>query len=163
MALYVRPRRFVYAHQVDWWHRGTLEQQQALQDSLWPVYGSKYHIMARYFAIRYKRPLSQGGKGRSYVSWEIKDMGGYLAIAGTVSVGLSKEITQAQWMKPIVLHEFGHLWDNNDFITNEDRNWFASLTGGTFNRETWADAFRDWCLSDGQVWSGLTPILLRQP
>lgn len=163
MQLFVHPRRFAYVNQVDWWHRGTLEQQQALQDSLRPVWGTKYQQAMFNFAVRYKRPISQGGKGRSFVTWEIKETGGYLAIAGAVSVALSKNITQLEYMRPVVLHEYGHLWDNNNFITNEDRNWFASFHNGQFNRETWAEAYKDWVLSDGAIWSGLTPILLRTP
>lgn len=163
MALFVRPRRFAYVNQVDLWHRGTLQQQQALQDSLRPVWGTKYQKALYNFAVRYKRPIDQGGRGRKYVTWEIKQMDGYLGLAGSVSVALSNQITQLEYMRPIALHEFGHLWDNNDFITREDRAWFASLHNGQFNRETWAEAYKDWVLSDGASMPGLDNIFLRTP
>lgn len=159
-----QPRRFGLVFQIDPVLQGTQAQRDAVRDALHPSFGSKFHALILRFAIAYKK------KGRPYVNIEIKDFGGspnLLAVAGTASLALSDQLTVTS-IRDIVRHEFGHVIDNNDFITQEIRAWFMyQVSGGISShnwndyKETWADAVKDWINTDGETWSSLTSILTR--
>ena len=155
----LQPRRFGHVFQVDAAHHGTLPQQQALRDALSPLYGSKYHALVQNFDRFYNRKYQ-----RSYVSVEIKDFGEepMLGLAGSVSFALSDKMAVST-IGQMAVHEFGHVLDNTDYLTEQDRQWFLSALGtpGPFAdvKETWADAFKDWRY--GVSWSSLDGILLR--
>lgn len=161
-----QPRRFGLVFQIDPVLQGTQAQRDAVRDALHPSFGSKFHALILRFAIAYKK------KGRHYVNIEIKDFGGspgLLAVAGSASLALSDQLAITS-IRDLVRHEFGHVIDNNDFITQDTREWFmnqisgADTTSRNWNnyKETWADAVRDWISSDGETWSALTPILTRE-
>jgi hypothetical protein len=158
-----QPRRFGLVFQIDPVLCGTAAQQQAVRDALHPSFGSKFHALILRFAIAYKK------KGRHYVNIEIKDFADWhgLAIAGAASIALSDKLAVTA-IKDLVRHEFGHVIDNNDFITQAQREWFmkqigdGSDTNWNSHRETWADAVRDWVNTDGEAWPSLTPILTRE-
>jgi hypothetical protein len=80
------------------------------------------------FTVRYKR---KWGPSLMYVRIEVKPMSGYQGIAGSNAIALSDQVVHSAYMYPLIRHEYGHLWDNNDFITQEDRQWFMTAMGGS--------------------------------
>lgn len=163
-----QPRRFGLVFQIDKELCGSSAQRQAVRDALHPSFGSKFHALILRFAIAYKKKWV----GRHYVNIEIKpwpDDANNIAVAGTVSLALSDKLTVIA-IKGQVRHEFGHVIDNNDFITQNTREWFmdqisgADTTSRNWNdyKETWADAVRDWINTDGETWAALTPILTKE-
>lgn len=157
----VRPRRFALVFQFDPGLHGTTDQQLAIRKALTPKFGSLHARALWCFARMYKRD-----KGRSYVTIEVKPMAGYSGLAGQVSIAINDAL-QPQWphnVMTLMLHEWGHLWDNCDFITQADRAWFATQCPGRYwQPEFWASAVMEWAMTDGQSWPALTPILTREP
>ena len=77
-------------------------------------------------------------------------------------------IALADCITGIVRHETGHVYEQLNLLTQEDKFYVMDLISGHHNGnwareydETFADMFRDWWASDGEVWPELTPILLR--
>lgn len=158
---YVLPRRFAHVFQMDATLHGSLIQQQALRDAYAAPFGSKQNALLSEFDRFYNRKYQ-----RSYVTLEVKDFGpdDRLAVAGAVSIAFSDKLVPIG-LKHWAVHEFGHVLDNTDYITQQDREQFLSLSGvvsGNWNevRETWADAVRDWW--NGTSWQSLDSILLRE-
>ena len=155
----LQPRRFGEVFQIDPTLHGSLAQQQAIRDGLVGSYGSKFAALLQNFDRYYNRIYK-----RSYVNVEIKDFGAdfRVGLAGTVSFALSDQLIVST-IGPQAVHEFGHVLDNTDFLTEQDRQWFLSALGtpGPFAdvKETWADAFKDWRY--GVSWQSLDGILLR--
>ena len=156
---YLYPRRFSHVFQMDDTLHGTLVQQQALRDAFAVSFGTKQNALLTEFDRFYNRKYQ-----RSAVILEVKPFdSAHLALAGTVSIAFSDKLVPVG-IKAQAVHEFGHVLDNTDFITPEDRERFMSLMGvitDNWNevREAWGDAVRDWW--NGTAWQSLDQILLR--
>lgn len=156
MSHLIQPRRFGRVFQIDGNLHGTLAQQQALRDALSPAWGTRFDALLYAFDVYFNRTYL-----RSYVNLEIKDFGPdavRLAIGGATAIAFSDRLHPTA-MKDLARHEFGHVLDESNFITQTDRDWFAAQTGGTFQKETWADAVRDWI--NGTAWRSLDAVLLK--
>lgn len=131
--------------------RGSLEQEAAVRQALTPELGSRlWRLLIR---LRNKRV----GQATKVQLRFVETSPNTLAHAGSFYINLSRLLAPAP-ISDLVRHEFGHVVEQNDLLSNEGRNWFATQTGGTFGSETFADAVRDWIKGTG--WDGLTPHLV---
>lgn len=158
----VQPRRFALCHQVSADFPGTVEQQLALRKALHAEFGSLFAKLIHRFAVAFKLKYRPD---RSYVVWEFRDIEGYAALAGAVSVTLDADITPP-YINDTVRHEFGHLVDKHLLIP-EDRMWFmethptpTATDWAHGYKEPWADHVMTWINTAGQVHSDLTSILV---
>lgn len=156
LLLMADTRRFGEVFQFDPVHQGSAAQRQAIRDAYIPSFGTKFHALLHSFDAYYNRAYQ-----RHAVILEIKDFGSdtvNLALAGAASIAFSDKLSVSV-LKNVARHEFGHVLDNTNYITQEDRDWFAVQTGQIFNKEVWADAVMDWI--NGTGWSILDSILLK--
>lgn len=156
-----QPRRFGLVFQIDPLAPGTSEQQQAVRDALHPSFGTLFHALIFRLAVTYKR------KGRSHISVGFVNLApqNRLGFAGSYFIRLHEGLTVSA-IRNIARHELGHVVEQNDLITQADKTWFMEQLSDqdrdwSHFTETFADAVRDWINSDGERWSGLTPILTR--
>lgn len=156
----MEPRRFGRCFEFDQANQGTAEQRQAVRDALIYPFGTKYDRLNHRLARKVKAPPPLGLGRIVKVSFVDLSTGWKLGSAGTYYIQLHYQLVPSV-IKNLTLHELGHVVHENEVFPAHAMGWFAEQTGSTsFSKETFADAFRDWVLSDGQVWASLTPWLL---
>jgi hypothetical protein len=103
--------------------------------------------------------------GRHYLTVEFHSFGATVPGAASpagISIASGTGVS-LKAIQEVARHEFGHLTDFYNLLTEADRFWFRAEMGretwpGAW--ESWAEAVREWVESDGQQWGTLTPILL---
>lgn len=142
----------------DW--PGSDDQGRAVREALTPLYDSKFHQLTRRVDTEINR------RGRHYLPVAFVPLN-VLGLGFATGILLSDKLSTAPGIiSGIVRHEFGHVYDQLDLLDQEQKQWFQRMISGqvgnwaTEYQETWADAFRDWIASDGELWPELTPILL---
>lgn len=145
--------RFAEVFQFDPDHPGTPEQEQAVRDTLIPVYGSQHHRLLQ----RLDRAVN--ATGRHYLTIEFHHGMNSPGTSSPSGFSLSAAMDRPGMLE-VPRHELGHLIDFW-LITDDDRLWFQKIMSreswpGAW--ESWAEAVREWL--DGDSWQILTPILL---
>ena len=158
----LRPRqRFAEVFQVDFIHRGSEAQRQAVADSLTPTYGTSHHRLLQRLDRQVNLGVSVDGTlfhRRSSLTVGFRSGMTAPGIASPVGFNLSAAMARGGILE-VARHELGHVIDFW-LLTDEDRLWFQREMGreswpGAW--ESWAEAVREWL--DGG-WKALTPILL---
>jgi hypothetical protein len=149
----VKPRRFAEVFQVDFFYRGTVEQQLALRGALTPEYGSPHHHVLK------RLDHAVNATGDSHLTVGFRHGMVHPGLASFSGFNLSAAMGP-DGIYDVARHEFGHLVDFY-LLTDADRAWFMvemfrSSWPGAW--ESWAEAVREWL--DGG-WKSLDPILLR--
>ena len=157
----IYPRRFgeVWQMSADWF--GTTTQQEAVRAALSPEFGTAFHRVTQ----KIDRKVNQSG--RSYLTVAFAPLPGWLlGHAGATGILLSELLTDLAIISAIVRHEMGHVYDQLDLLTQDDKFWFMDRISDHHDgnwmaeyQETWADAFRDWIVDPDGVWASLTPLL----
>lgn len=158
---FVHPRRFAEVWQIseDW--PGTLDQQRSVRAGLDFPFKSPGHLLMQ----RIDRHVNAAD--RSYLPIGFLEMD-QLDLSGAGGINLSHHLKDPVIIRTWLLHGIGHVLDQRDMITQQDRwqfmDWISGHHNGNWNREyqeTFADAVRDWLLWHGVgLWARLTPILL---
>lgn len=154
-------QRFAEVFQVDFIHRGSDTQRQAVVDSLTPTYGSNHHRLLQRLDRQVNRGVSVDGilyHARSYLTVGLRSGMTAPGLASPVGFNLSAAMGRPGILE-VARHELGHVVDFW-LLTDTDRLWFQRVMGreswpGAW--ESWAEAVREWL--DGG-WQALTPILL---
>ena len=154
-------QRFAEVFQIDFFHRGSEIQRQAVADSLTPTFGTNHHRLLQRLDRQVNLGVSVDGSlfhRRSFLTVGIRSGIDVPGTSSPVGFTLSGAMGRAGILE-VARHELGHVVDFW-LLTDTDRTWFQREMGreswpGAW--ESWAEAVREW-LSGG--WVALTPILL---
>ena len=154
-------QRFAEVFQIDFIHRGSETQRQAITNSLTPAFGSNHHRLLQRLDRQVNSGVSVDGTlyhRRSYLTIGIRSLMTAPGLSSPAGFNLSGAMGYAGTFE-VARHELGHVIDFW-LLTDDDRRWFQWEMGrGSWPGawESWAEAVREWL--DGG-WVALTPILL---
>lgn len=142
------PRRWMECWQMaeDW--PGTHSQQTAVKAAL-----EKFEFATPQHRLMQRIDRHVNAAGRSYLPIGILDME-QLELAGAGGINLSRHLQDPIIIRNYLYHGIGHVVDERDMITPEDRNAFKTAISGHDRgnwpreyRETFCDHIRDWLLA----------------